>query len=254
MILRRLGNKKKLAAKIQSYFPKHVIYFEPFFGAGGMFFHKPLAKYNYVNDNDSEVYNFFKVIRDETKAFERALSLTPLHVDQLNYWKENNETDPVLRAVRFLFLSNYTYLGVVGSLRFCVSNSKQIALQLLQASIEKLQFVKFNNCDFEKFLKAFTHREERDVRGTFVYCDPPYLGTTDNYANGFTEEDSLRLFDALEKKDWKFAISEFNHPFILQQAEERGLNIITIGDRISLNKRSTEILITNYAVNQTKLF
>ena len=37
MILRRLGNKSKLATKIQKHFPAHKIYIEPFFGAGGMF-------------------------------------------------------------------------------------------------------------------------------------------------------------------------------------------------------------------------
>jgi hypothetical protein len=30
MILRRLGNKKKIAKKIQAYFPPHKIYIEPF--------------------------------------------------------------------------------------------------------------------------------------------------------------------------------------------------------------------------------
>jgi len=50
MILRRLGNKSKIAHEIQKYFPAHEIYIEPFFGAGGMFFNKPKAKYNIIND------------------------------------------------------------------------------------------------------------------------------------------------------------------------------------------------------------
>ena len=62
MILRRLGNKSKLAVKIQQYFPKHKLYIEPFFGAGGMFFHKPKAKYNILNDLDSDVFNLFQVV------------------------------------------------------------------------------------------------------------------------------------------------------------------------------------------------
>ena len=49
MILRRLGNKQAIAEKIQTYFPAHKIYIEPFFGAGGMFFNKRKAKYNIVN-------------------------------------------------------------------------------------------------------------------------------------------------------------------------------------------------------------
>lgn len=36
MILRRLGNKKRIAKEIQVYFPYHKIYIEPFFGAGGI--------------------------------------------------------------------------------------------------------------------------------------------------------------------------------------------------------------------------
>ena len=48
MILRRLGNKSKIAADIQKHFPQHKIYIEPFFGAGGMFFNKPKAKYKPV--------------------------------------------------------------------------------------------------------------------------------------------------------------------------------------------------------------
>ena len=62
MVLRRLGNKQKIAKEIIQYFPKHDIYFEPFFGAGGMFFSKTKARYNYVNDFDEDVYNLFMVL------------------------------------------------------------------------------------------------------------------------------------------------------------------------------------------------
>lgn len=41
MVLRRLGNKAKIAGKIAEHLPPHKIYIEPFFGAGGMFFNKP---------------------------------------------------------------------------------------------------------------------------------------------------------------------------------------------------------------------
>ena len=62
MILRRIGNKSKLAKEIQKHFPKHDIYIEPFFGAGGMFFNKPKAKYNFLNDIDADVFNLFQVV------------------------------------------------------------------------------------------------------------------------------------------------------------------------------------------------
>ena len=65
MILRRLGNKTKIAKEIQKYFPTHSIYVEPFFGAGGMFFNKPKVKFNIVNDMDSDVFNLFQVVNNK---------------------------------------------------------------------------------------------------------------------------------------------------------------------------------------------
>jgi DNA adenine methylase len=100
------------------------------------------------------------------------------------------------------------------------------------------------NIDFRKFFDNF------QIRGTesqhFIYNDPPYLGTADNYSNSFTETDSNDLFEANEQTGCKYAMSEFDHPFILQQAKERGLNVHTIGERQNLKNRRTEILVTNY--------
>ena len=75
-----------------------------------------------------------------------------------------------------------------------------------------------------------------------------------HYSNSFTEEQSKELFDTLESTGCKWAMSEFDHPFILQQAKERNLNIITIGERQNLKNRRTEILVTNYSSNQKTLF
>ena len=43
-------------------------------------------------------------------------------------------------------------------------------------------------------------------------------------------------------------MSEFAHPFILETAKQRNLEIITIGERQSMKKRDTEILIINYPI------
>ena len=45
MLLRRIGNKSKLNKILVPLFPKHDIYFEPFFGTGSVFFAKPLARH-----------------------------------------------------------------------------------------------------------------------------------------------------------------------------------------------------------------
>lgn len=252
MILRRLGNKKKIAKEIQKHFPPHKIYIEPFFGAGGMFFNKPKAKYNIVNDLDSDVFNLFQVVMNQKEELEKAFYMMPIHSDLLEYWKNNQETDPIKKALRFLFLSNLTWMGKMGTLDLGTKSKSQTS-DYFYKTFEFLNEVKFCNFSFEKFISGIQFLQS-DLDNCFIYCDPPYLGTDDNYSNSFTEEQSQQLFDTLEETKCKFAMSEFDHPFILEQAKQRGLNIITIGERQNLKNRRTEILITNYNNIQQQLF
>lgn len=248
MILRRLGNKQAIAHKIIPYFPPHKIYIEPFFGAGGMFFNKPKAKYNIVNDLDSDVYNLFMVVMNQKDELEKAFYQMPIHSDLLNYWKKNEETDPIKKALRFLFLSNISFMGAGSSIKFGTENSKNTIYNNLQNTFDLINDVQFTNCDFRKL---FGKIQIREIEDTFIYSDSPYLNTDDNYSNSFTEKDSNDLFNTLQETKCKWAMSEFDNPFILQQAKERNLNVITIGERQNLKNRRTEILITNYETQKT---
>lgn len=251
MILRRLGNKKKIAKEIQKYFPDHKIYIEPFFGAGGMFFNKPKAKYNIVNDLDSDVFNLFMVVMNQKDELKEAFSLMPIHSDLLEYWKKNKEIEPIKKALRFLFLSNISFMGTGNSIKFGTENPKNTMYKYLDSTFDIIKDVQFTNFDYKKLFKSIQIRVLNDV---LIYCDPPYISTGDNYSNSFTEKDSFELFETLKQTDCKWAMSEFNHPFILEQAKERNLNVIEIGERQNLKNRRTEILITNYKTNQLSLF
>jgi len=261
MILRRLGNKSKLAGEIQKYFPAHKIYIEPFFGAGGMFFNKPKAKTNIVNDVDSDVFNLFQVVSNNYKELEQEFYKMPIHSDLLEYWNANNETEPVKKALRFLLISNFTYLGKGNTLALGISRTgtkeRKIEIASKIKDVNEILFdVQFANYDFRKFLTSISF-DDRNGKGetnnSLIYADPPYLGTDDNYSHRFTEQDSTDLFDCLTESGCKFAYSEFDHPFILEQAKQRNLNVITIGERQNLKNRRTEILVTNYR-NHATLF
>ena len=238
-----MGNKSKIAEMIQSKFPEHKVYVEPFFGAGGMFFNKRKAKYNIVNDYDNDVFNLFNVVMHRKDDFIEAFVKMPVHEGLLKHWKQNKETDEILKALRFIFLSNFTYMGAGASMCFGTENPKGIILKNIDATQKYLENVQFANRDFRSF---FEQLRERNSDDTFIYCDPPYLETMDNYSHSFTEQDANDLFDCLIESKCKFAYSEFDHPFILEQAEKRGLNVITIGERQNLKNRKTEILVTNY--------
>lgn len=256
MILRRVGNKKKIAKEIIKHFPKHKTYIEPFFGAGGMFFNKPKAKYNIVNDLDSDVFNLFQVVMNQKEELEKAFYMMPIHSDLLDYWKVNLETDPIKKALRFLFLSNFTFLGKQGDLKTSFGNDKQLFYDNINASFDTLENVKFANCDFKRFLEKYiSFRGPKEKEDSFIYNDSPYLDTVSNYENkDWNEKDSFELFDVNGKTGCKYAMSEFDHPFILEQAKERNLNVIIIGERQNLKNRRVEILVTNYENQQPSLF
>ncbi|MEP0004424.1 MAG: DNA adenine methylase [Balneola sp.] len=251
MILTRLGNKRALAHKIIPLFPKHDLYIEPFFGAGGMFFSKPKAKFNILNDLDEEVYNLFIMIQRRWEDLYDCLFFTPIHEKLWEEWKKGVPIDPVWRAVRFLVLSNFSYLGQMQTLSFPSKNTKKLALSRLRKVYEQIYDVDFMCSDFKE---VFRKIEKGNRDKAFVYADPPYLDTSNNYSQGFSEELSNELFETLQDSGIKWAMSEFDHPFILEQAEERDLIVEEIGIRRNLNNRRMEILVMNYRKPQQDLF
>ena len=254
MILSRLGNKKRIANDIIQYFPPHDTFIDLFFGAGGMFFSKPLSKNNICNDIDDDVFNLYTVIQSHKDDFIKEIELMPVNESLFKYWKSNKETDPIKKAVRFIKLSNFSYLGKGDMLLFGQQsniNIKNKIFKNIENTIDFLNHAKFMCQDFRKVLPKISLPKKEDV---FIYADPPYLGTTNNYSSSFTETDTKDLFSILVESDIRFAISEFDSPMVLDLANNYKLNIITIGERRNLKNLRTEILITNYQRRQMQLF
>lgn len=85
----------------------------------------------------------------------------------------------------------------------------------------------------------------------FIYSDPPYYRTNNNYTdNGWTWQDTLDCMDITFDNGIKGAMSEFDNPLIIEEAKRRNLNIVNICERQTLKNRNTEILITNYELQQ----
>ena len=55
------GGKQNLSERIVSMMPRHKIYCEPFFGGGAVFFAKPKAGIEVINDKNDLLINFFNV-------------------------------------------------------------------------------------------------------------------------------------------------------------------------------------------------
>lgn len=248
MILRRMGTKYKIAHKILPFFPQHRYYVELFFGAGGMFFSKPNCGWNLLNDNDAEVINLYTVLSTHRAEFEAELDITPNHSDLFHHWVSNVEHCPIRRAVRFIFLSNFSLYGAGTTQKIPTGNNpKKSIREQLPATINLLRDCTFTNYDFRDVLSkiGFKHSAQSKEQ-TFIYADPPYCATGSNY-DGFSEKDTRDLFGILAEAGCKFAISEFQNEFILTLAKEFDLQVHYISERRTLKSRNVEILLTNYS-------
>jgi DNA adenine methylase len=205
MLLRRVGNKSKLAAKISALFPPHETYIELFFGAGGMFFNKPLAAHNFLNDKDEDVYNLFQVVTTRYNELIELIELMPIHNALFQHWRKVGEICPVRKAVRFLMLSNFSYLGKADCLLLQSGNKSK--KQLLKKAKDTLKYVQdcyFLNCDFRNVLPKISFKNPSDKLKAFIYADPPYLKTGDNYSHSFKLSDAEDLFELLVNSGIRF--------------------------------------------------
>lgn len=254
MILTRLGSKKSIAMDIYNHFPEHKMRIDLFFGAGGAFFNMPKAKYNILNDFDDDVTNLFLVVQNQKKELTRAIELLPISQSLVKYWKNNKESDPLKKAIRFLLLSNFTYLGKGDTLRLGLDNTKKILLHNIDPTFEALQDVKITTNDFREVLPKISFSEKvLSKNDSFILLDPIYLDT-EHYYNvpEWTVNDTLDCFNIMQTSGIKSGLCEFDHPLIVEEAKKRNLNIIPIKERRNIKNRRKEIFITNYESPQHK--
>ena len=242
----RIGRKQRIAKKILVRFPEHEIYIEPFFGAGGMFFNKPKVKYNFINDYSDDVFNLFMIIKNRRDEFVKAFLALPIDQSLFRYWTKNQEKDPIYKALRFVLISNFSYLGQGNTFALLLRDVKNLSLSKIPKVNELLQNVNISCMDFEKFLKSIIFDNEILKAKSFIYADPPYVNTSNNYGLKWSADDTERLFIVLRQLNIKFAISETESELIYSLAERFNLNVIEIAEVKSLATVRKELLITNY--------
>jgi DNA adenine methylase len=259
-LIRRRGSKSKLLTKLQEHFPiKFNMFIDMFFGGGSVSYF--VAK-NYkntkiiANDNDNEIANLYYQLKNNKEALLNELELIPYHNKILQDFRNNYPKTELMQAVRYVYLNSFSYLGSGETLRFDTNNSRQMILSKMQEFFKFINRIQFNNTDFREVIKNINISKSGYVIDTpFIYADPPYLGTSDsNYqSKKWSEQDALELLNILKNSSYNFMVSEFDNDFYKDYAKQNNLNYITIGERLNIKNRNTEIIVTNYN-NTLKLF
>ncbi len=128
------GGKQKLAETILSMIPKHRIYCEPFFGGGAVFFAKPPAELEVINDTNGELINFYKVLKTDYKNLEQEIKYT-LHSREYHQAAKVVLGCPQLfsevkRAWAIWTLANQSYASMLGGTWRCDLQKNSTAKRL----------------------------------------------------------------------------------------------------------------------------
>jgi len=222
--LRYPGGKSRAARQLLAYAPEHRAYREPFAGGAALFFRKPKAGENWLNDLHPGLYAFYRTLRDNFEAFARLCQKQRGDRRKLfDYWVSRKDlmqatgAEALLeRAVQFYYINRTVWGGRVvydpnRESRLYFSNPQgwenlEKKLRLLAQVSEKLQRVRITCTSFEECL-ADADEE------TFIYCDPPYMRDTNChptdklYDKSFGEESHRRLAQLLRETRAKVMLS-----------------------------------------------
>jgi DNA adenine methylase len=182
--LRRVGGKWKLADWIISFFPPHEIYVEAYAGGAAVFFRKMASRIECINDLESNVVNFFRVLRERHKELVQAIDLTPFSREEYEnaYEMESMHHDPVEWARRYYILAYQSFGAFSGrrtGWRYTLKAQSRSAptgdwnrLDGLQKAARRLKEAHIEHDDALEVIKRW------DSPTTLFYLDPPYLRET----------------------------------------------------------------------------
>lgn len=201
------GGKQRIASTIADLLPKHEHYVEPYAGGLSVLLAKRPSKIETINDLDSDIITFWRVLRDQPEDLVRVCTLTPHGRAEMQACRDRIGVGDLERARRvwvsltqgrtgtllstgwrFHADPSGTTLGMTAYLRGYLGRMAPAAERLLGVSIECRPAL--------DVIEAYGKHP-----GVLLYVDPPYLGTT-RTGRGYqvempTEADHTDMLDAL---------------------------------------------------------
>lgn len=183
-----------------------------FGGSAAVLINRHPAPLETYNDIDSELVNFFEVLRNQGPKLIRAISLTPFSREELiKACTQEKKLSKLERARRFYVRARQTRTGLAqtsseGRWAHCVLTSRAGmagavsrwlgAVEGLPEIVQRLQRVQIEN------VPALELIERYDTPETLFYLDPPYVhesrGDSKAYGNEMTNFDHMNLAHALD--------------------------------------------------------
>lgn len=255
--------------------PEHSCYVEAFAGGLWVFFEKPKAKVEVVNDINGELINLWRILQRKSEEFKErgkyemyARELYEEYCRDFNEGRHQKMSD-VERAFRFFCMLKEAFGAKFGG-GFGYGPARNVAesffneFKIIDVITERLKHVQIDNKDFEQLIKDY------DRIDTLTFADPPYVkADVDsqyfksmgvNNIIGFSLHDHQRLYNTLSKIKGKFILTIDDCSFVRErycEGEQGSKGFYWIENEVfysSADKNNrrhvVELIITNYDTNE----
>lgn len=163
-----IGGKSRLAKTIIDMIPEHKAYCEVFAGAAWVFFRKEPSKYETINDLDSDLVCFYRILQNHLEEFLKQFRWLLTSRQWWEEWKRQQEagglTD-IQRAARYYYLQRMCFGGRVKNRTFGTNQLHRPRINLLRMEEElsevhlRLATVTIENLAWHEFIKRYDKPE-----------------------------------------------------------------------------------------------
>jgi DNA adenine methylase len=239
------GGKHYLARRVLELMPPHLLYVEPYFGGGQVLFardpadprlwwtgrtsdgRKPTGVIEVVNDLNSDLMNFYTVLKDE-ELFNRMRHRLDLTLFSEAEWQAARDLlagadgDAVARAAALFVLCRQSLSGRMASfapvVRTRLRGGREDGVNGWWTAVEGLEAVKNRLRDVRVLNRpALEVIRSEDTPATLFYLDPPYLHETRTARKAYgryemTDGDHRELLGLLRQCRGKVILSGYASP------------------------------------------
>ena len=257
------GGKQSLLHYLLPMLPQHQVYTEVFFGGGSLYWVKPPARSETINDRLDIVVNFYRILKTRYRELypliQGSLIARTTHREALDIVKGKKNADDVTRAWAFWYVTNFSFANKIGG-GYKYSNDQHTSVPAALAA-KKREFTEYlaarlentyiENEDAVKVLRS------RNTPASFHYLDPPYLGGADQgHYKGYTEEHLEQLLHwCAAECTGAFLLSNYPSPVLLRYVEQNGWHLKQLqhsskhGVHVK-HRAKDEIIVWNYTEPQ----
>lgn len=245
-----IGGKSKLSETIIKMIPPHEAYCEVFAGAAWVFFRKEPSKFETINDLDSDLVAFYRVLQHHLEEFLKQFKWLLVSREWFEDFKRQQAagglTD-IQRAARYYYLQRLCFGGRVRNRSFGTNPLHRPRINLVRLEEElsevhlRLARVTIEHLAWDDFVGRY------DKPDTFFYLDPPYL-TAPCYEHNMDLADFEHMARVLAGLRAPFILSINDHPDI--RAVFKAFTLKPVELKYSVSKgpltQGKELLVTNF--------